>query len=238
MNYQLDWNFLLVEILIGFEYIPTVLLLALVPLVVGLILGGFIAIIRIFKLTPLAQIFTCLVIFLRGVPVVLQLTILYLAVTLWAENISEWLGYSGNSTHIPYITVALIGLSINATVYISEIIRTALQAVDFGQYEAGYSVGMTSRQILQRIVLPQSLPIALPLLGNYVIELIKNSSVASLISVMEIVSATSYAANANYKFLEAYLAAAIVYWLICVGVENIIFFLENRLGFEKRGRTI
>ena len=147
-------------------------------------------------------------------------------------------GLAMTSKDVSYTLIAVVGLSINATVYLSEVLRTALQSVNSGQYEAAYSVGMTSGQMLKRIVMPQALPVAIPLIGNSFIGLIKGSAIASLISVVEIINATLYEASGNYKFLEAYVAAAIVYWALCICVERIVAFLETRVGIYGKGGVV
>lgn len=238
MGFQFDISFFAYEIGIAMQYIPIVLLLSIVPLIVGLLLGTGIAIIRLLKVRVLAQIASIVVIFLRGVPLLLQLTILYLSVTLSFDSVTQALQLNMTSKDISYTLIAVIGLSINATVYLSEVIRTALQSVNIGQYEAAYSVGMTSWQMLKRIVIPQALPVAVPLIGSNFIGLIKGSAIASLISVVEIINGTLFEANGNYKFLEAYLAAAVIYWALCMLVERIVAFLETRVGVFGKGGVV
>lgn len=238
MGFQFDLTFLLFEIGIAIQYVPIVLLLSIVPLLTGLLLGTGIAVIRLFKLHPFDKIFTVFVIFLRGVPLVLQLTILYLAVSLSFDSFAGIFGLNMTSKDISYTLIAVAGLSINATVYLSEVMRTALQSVPAGQYEAAYSVGMTSGQLLRRIIIPQALPVAIPLIGSNFIGLIKGSAIASLISVVEIINATLYEASGNYKFLEAYVAAAIIYWLLCMLVERLVAFLEGRVGVFGKGGVV
>lgn len=235
MGFQFDFSFFVHELNVGVQYIPVVLLLSLIPLLAGLVLGCFVAVVRLFKVKVLAKIFAVLVIFLRGVPLLLQLTILFFAVTLSFDYVAQKLGLAMTSKDISYTLIAVIGLSINATVYLSEVIRTALQAVNIGQYEAAYSVGLTIRQMLKRIVIPQALPVAIPLIGNTFIGIIKGSSIASLIYVVELVNATLFEANSNYKFLEAYLASAVIYWLLCIAVEHITAFGERRVGIYDKG---
>ena len=238
MGFQFDVSFLIFEIGIAIKYIPVVLLLSVVPLIIGLLLGTGIALIRLFKIHPFDKMFTVFVIFLRGVPLVLQLTILYLAVSLSIDSFSQTLGLHLTSKDLSYTLIAVVGLSINATVYLSEVMRTALQSVPAGQYEAAYSVGMTSGQMLRRIIIPQALPVAIPLIGSNFIGLIKGSAIASLISVVEIINATLYEASGNYKFLEAYVAAAIIYWLLCILVERLVAFLEGRVGVYGKGGIV
>jgi len=238
MGFQFDVAFFTYEIGIGIKYIPIVLLLSIAPLIVGLLFGTGIAIARLFKVRVLAQIFTIIVVFLRGVPLLLQLTILYLTVALTFDSFAQAVGLKMTSKDISCTLVAVVGLSINATVYLSEVVRAALQSVNSGQYEAAYSVGMTSWQMLKRIVIPQAMPVALPLIGSNFIGLIKGSAIASLISVVELINATLFEANGNYKFLEAYLAAAIIYWALCISVERIVAFLEIRVGVYGKGGVV
>lgn len=238
MGFQFDISFFAYEIGIAIQYIPIVLLLSIVPLMVGLLLGTGIAIIRLFKVRVLAQVATIVVVFLRGVPLLLQLTILYLTVTLSFDSFAQALQLNMTSKDISYTLIAVIGLSINATVYLSEVIRTALQSVNSGQYEAAYSVGMTPWQMLKRIVIPQALPVAIPLIGSNFIGFIKGSAIASLISVVEIINGTLFEANGNYKFLEAYFAAAIIYWVLCMLVERVVAFLETRVGIIGKGGVV
>ncbi|WP_378953555.1 amino acid ABC transporter permease [Pelosinus sp. sgz500959] len=238
MGFQFDLAFLVYELGVGIKYIPIVLLLSIVPLIIGLFFGTGIGIIRLFKVRVLAQVLTVIVVFLRGVPLLLQLTILYLTVTLSFDSFAQSVGLTMTSKDISYTLVAVIGLSINATVYLSEVVRTALQSVNSGQYEAAYSVGMTSWQMLQRIVIPQAMPVAIPLIGSQFISLIKGSAIASLISVVELVNATLFEASGNYKFLEAYLASAIIYWALCICVEWLVIFLQNRIGVYSKGGVV
>jgi L-cystine transport system permease protein len=235
MGFQFDFSFFLYEIGIGIKAIPVVLVLSIVPLLVGLAVGCVIAVIRLFKMKVLHQFFTVVVVFLKGVPLVLQLTILYLAVNLSFEPVAKACGFTIMAKDISCTTVAVFGLSVNAAVYLSEVIRTALNSVPIGQYEAAYSVGMTATQMLRRIIIPQALPVAIPLIGSQFITLIKGSSIASLISVVELINATIFEASSNYKFLEAYFAVAVIYWVMCLSVERLVTILETRVGNYGKG---
>ena len=238
MGFQFDMAFFLYEISVAIRFIPVVLLLAVVPLAAGLLLGTGIAVVRLFRVGPFDELLAVLVVFLRGVPLVLQLTILYLTVTFGFDAFAGVCGLPLAAKDIPAALIAVAGLTINATVYLSEVMRTALQSVEAGQYEAAYSVGLTSWQMLRRIILPQSLPVAVPLIGSNFIGLIKGSAIASLISVVEIINATLFEASGNYKFLEAYVAAAVVYWALCILVERLVAYWETRVGVYGRSETL
>lgn len=238
MSFQFDFGFFLYELGVACRYIPIVLLLAVVPLGIGLLMGTGIAVVRLLRVHPVDQFFTVGVVFLRGVPLVLQLIILYLAFSLGFDSLALHFGWNVGAKDVSYTFIALVGLTVNASVYLSEVMRTALRSVKPGQYEAAYSIGLTTCQTLRRIVIPQALPVAVPLIGSQFINLIKGSSVASLISVVEIINATVYEANGNYKFLEAYMAAALVYWGLCMVVERLTSLAENRIGVYHRGGVL
>jgi L-cystine transport system permease protein len=106
--------------------------------------------------------------------------------------------------------------------------------VERGQFEAGYSIGLTKAQTLKRIILPQALPVAVPMLGNGLIGLVKGSSLAFLMAVTDLLNAALIPANANYRFLEAYIAAGIVYWVICLSIERLSAVIEKKLGYFVR----
>jgi L-cystine transport system permease protein len=132
--------------------------------------------------------------------------------------------------------MVLVAISIFAIMNISETIRGALISVDKGQYEAAYSIGLTRMQALRRIILPQAFPVAVPALCNNFIGLIKGSSLAFIISVTDLMNGALITATSNYKYLEAYVASAIVYWVICITIEKVSFIFEKRLSLHlKRG---
>ena len=96
--------------------------------------------------------------------------------------------------------------------------------------EAAYSVGMTTRQGLTRIILPQALLIALPNLGNVFIGLIKATSLAFAVKVVEVLAISKIIANDGYRFIEMYLVASIIYWVLCLVCEFFLFKLEKRMS--------
>jgi His/Glu/Gln/Arg/opine family amino acid ABC transporter permease subunit len=218
-GFTFDTGFFLHEIIVGIRYVPMVLLLSLAPLLAGLGLGLLVAIVRVLKLPVLSQVFTVLVVFIRGIPIVLILTISYLLANMEA-------GSSG----VSYPVVAVFGLSLSAIAYLSESLRSALESVQAGQFEAARSVGLSSAQMFRRVIVPQALPVAIPLVGNNLIGLIKGSSVVSVITVVEIMGGTLLEATRSYQFLEAYLAAAVVYWALCFATERLTALAESRVA--------
>lgn len=233
MGFKFDFAFFVSELGVAFAYIPVVLVLALVPLVIGIVIGFLIACSQIFRVRFLSGALEGTVVFIRGIPVILQLTVIYLFYNAAADWIGACLHIAQKADGGGFFAVALIGLSVSAAVNLSGAIFTAFRSVDKGQFEAGYSVGLTSGEILFRIAVPQALPIAMPLIGNNLIVLIKNSSVASLIGVIEIIAATQMRAIESYKFLEGYFAAALVYWALCSGIEVLVKKTEIVFGAHR-----
>jgi len=230
-----DINFMLVALKAAIKYTPNTLILAFVPLVVGIILGTLTALVRVFKVKIMGRLSQIYVVITKGIPVVLQILIVYFAVIQGFDGIAKNLHWSMRSKDINVIYIALIALSLFSIANISEAIRGALISIDKGQYEAAYSVGMTTGQTLRRVILPQVIPVAIPMLCSSFIGLIKGSSLVFMISVTDLMNGALITATANYKFLEAYIAAAIVYWVLCIIVEKFSFILEKRLNAHSKG---
>jgi len=226
---EFDFNFMLVALKAAIKFLPVSLILAFVPLVIGVILGTLIAIARVFKVKVLWRLCQIYVVIIKGIPVVLILLIMYFGVIQGFDGLAVLFHWRIRSKDINLIYVAIIGLSIYAIATISEIMRGGLMSVDKGQYEASYSVGMTKTQTLWRIVLPQIFPVVVPMLCSSFIGLFKGSSVAFLISVTDVMNGALITATGNYLFLEAYVAAAIVYWVVCIIIERASFMLEHYL---------
>jgi len=235
---KFDIAFMFIALEAALKYTPITLILAIVPLIIGIILGTFIAVGRLFKIKILGRLFQVIVVTIKGIPLVLQIIIINFAVILPVDYFSEKFKWSFASKDIDRIYIVLIALSIFSIVNISEAIRGALTAVDKGQYEAGYSVGLTRTQTLMRIILPQAFPVAVPVLCNNFISLIKGSSLAFILSVTDLMNGALITATSNYKYLETYVAAAIVYWIICATIEKASFILERRFNVSVKGRVI
>ncbi len=116
----------------------------------------------------------------------------------------------------------------------SESIRAALLSVNRGQIEAGYSIGMKTGKVLWRIVFPQAIKVAIPTLGNSFISLTKETSLAFVVSVPDILGQAKIIAGRTTRFFEAYIVAAIVYWIVCIICEVLLYFIEKRMRRHER----
>ncbi len=153
----------------------------------------------------------------RATPTLLQLLF------IWDALPQIW-GVFRDSWFTPFLAAA-IALSLNEAAYMAEIIRSGLLSVDPGQELAGRALGMSRRRILRRIIIPQAVRIVIPPMGNEFITLLKLTSLASVISVTELLTASQDFYSTNFSYMEAFSAAA-VYYLVIVSV---LMFLQSRL---------
>ncbi|URZ18400.1 amino acid ABC transporter permease [Clostridium felsineum] len=232
MNF--DFSFMLVALRAALKATPTTLLLTIVPFIIGLIFGTLLAVFRIFKIKVLAKISQIYVVIIRGIPIVLLLLIVYFSTNQIIDVFGKRLHLKIRFKDINTIYIAYVALSLYAIAAIEEVVRGAFLSVGKGQFEASYSVGLTRIQTVRRIIIPQALPIALPTLCSTVIGLIKGSSLAYMVAVIDLLNAAIITANANYKFLEVYVAAAIIYWGLTIVIEGISGVLERKLALCSR----
>lgn len=237
MGMNFDLNFMIAAMKESIRYTPVTLLLAFVPFGAGIVLGTFIALVRLFKVRVLSRLLQLYVVLIKGIPVVLQILITYYLVIQTFDGVAGKFHWAVRSKDIHLIYIALFALLIFGTASISEAIRGALISVDKGQYEAAYSVGMTRSMTIRRIILPQALPVAVPSLCSSLIGLVKGSSLVFMISVTDLMNAALIPANTNYKYLEAYVAAAIVYWVLNLIIEKAFYAWEKHLSIYRGDRV-
>lgn len=215
--------------------IPISLAIALVAFFIGLIIGLFVALIKIYRVPVLYQISSLYVSFIRGTPLLVQIFLSYYGIPLVIRYINFRYSLNWDVSYIPAIYFIYVAFSLNSGAYLSETIRSAIQAVNKGQLEACYSVGMTTSQGLRRIILPQAVIVALPNIGNHLVSLLKDSSLAFAASVPEIIGQAKIIAGRTSQFFEVYIVAALIYWGICIVIERLLEYLENRFRKFERG---
>jgi putative amino-acid transport system permease protein len=128
------------------------------------------------------------------------------------------------------ITATIMGLTMHFSAYMAESIRAAIVGVDRSQTEAALSIGMTNGQMMRRIVLPQATRVALPTLMNYFIDMIKATSLAFTLGVTELMGATQKEAAGSFLYFEAFVVAAIIYWIVVGLLSKLQHYLEIRLN--------
>ncbi|HEY3709226.1 MAG TPA: amino acid ABC transporter permease [Amycolatopsis sp.] len=214
--------------------------LAVISQAVAIVLGILIALLRR-SANPVAKWFAAAYIWLfRGLPVLLQILIWY-NLALIFPTISIPLPFGGYLLHeqtnvlISAFTAALLGLALNESAYMAEIVRAGLNSVDSGQTEAAKSIGMTPGATLRRVVLPQAMRVIIPPTGNDFINMLKGTSMASVIGVTELIHAANNISSNNLLVMETLIAAA-VWYMVVVTVAGVgQHYLERAFGASDRG---
>lgn len=232
---KLDPGFIWTAFLQLLPAVPTALAITVVSILCGLIIGTAVAVIRLNKIPFLHQIASSYVTVIRGTPMLTHLLLIYFGLQMIIDALAEQFGWSFRSVSIPMIGFAYISFSITAGAYLSEVVRSGLLAVNRGQIEAAYSIGMTSSQAMRRIVLPQAFAASLPNLSNSVIGMLHGSTLAFTVSVVEINAKAQIVATTNWKFFEAYLAAALIFWGLTFIIERLTALAEKRINLYNRG---
>ncbi|MFP3125544.1 amino acid ABC transporter permease [Ectobacillus funiculus] len=192
--------------------------LTLITFVLGIILAFFIAIARLSSVKLLVTIAKFYVWIFRGTPLLVQIFILFY-------------GLPSIGITLDPFSAAVIGFTLNKGAYSSEIIRAAILSIPKGQWEAAYSIGMTKRQAMRRIILPQAIRVSIPPLGNSFISLVKDTSLAATITVTELFQKGQQIAAATYEPLWLYIEVAFIYLLFSTVLSYLQTLLENR--FER-----
>lgn len=183
----------------------------------GLVLAFVVALIRLFGPKPLVAIVRFYVWLIRGTPLLVQLFVIFY-------------GLPSVGIVLDPLPAALIGFTLNVGAYNSEVIRGAIESISKGQWEAAYSLSMTRWQAVRRTILPQATRVAVPPLANSVISLVKDTSLAAVLTVPEIFQAAQRIAAVTYEPLILYLEAAFIYLIISTVLSWAQQRMEKRFG--------
>lgn len=195
----------------------TTLLIATCAVIIGTVLGCVFALFKISRskvLNAVAALYTTII---RGVPMATQLMIFYFVIL-------SPLGMNNA------VLVAVIAFGINSGAYCTEIFRAGIEGVDKGQMEAGRSLGLSWSQTMRRIVLPQAVRTVLPTYTSEFITLIKETSVASFIAVVDLQKACDNIRNATYNAWIPLLSCAAIYLVLTLGLTKLFAFGEKKLA--------
>ena len=230
-----DIKFLINSIPEIIQYLTINILIALVAMFAGLLIGFIAALIKLYQVPVLKQLTALYVSFIRGTPLLIQIYLSFYGLPIVLQYVNLYFGTNININGIAPIVFIFITYTLNHGAYASETIRGAIEAVDKGQFEAAHSIGMTGFQTLRRIIIPEALKIALPNFGNNLLNLIKGTSLAFSISVVDIVAAADMIGARAYRFFEVYIVVALIYWLTCSILTFLVNQIEKRLKVSERG---
>jgi L-cystine transport system permease protein len=232
---HLDYQFMLDTFLLSLRGIPVTLEISLAVLVFAVPLGFLIAIAIANRVPVVTQVSRVYISFVRATPPILQIFIIYTSLPGLIAAFAVRFNASFNIFNVNPVVYPVIVFSLSETAVLAEVFRAALSTVDKNQLEAALSVGMTGAQGYIRIVIPQALTAALPVFCSSVTNLVKLTSLAFTMSVMEVTAIAKVQAGVGLAWLEAYLVMAMIYFLLIFAIENLLKLFEKRLRAHTAG---
>ncbi len=190
--------------------------LTIISFAIGLVIALAVALARLSSNPAISNVARFYISVIRGTPLLVQLFIVFYAMPELGVRIDPF-------------PAAVIAFSLNVGGYAAEIIRSAIQSIPKGQWEAAETIGMKYTTTLQRIVLPQAMRVAVPPLSNTLISLVKDTSLASTILVTELLREAQRIAAPTFEFFALYGTAAVYYWVICLALSFGQARIERRL---------
>jgi L-cystine transport system permease protein len=194
--------------------IPRSLAIAFAAVFLGLFLGLIIALVRFYKVPVAEHIARIVITITKGFPTILVYFMLFVL-----------LSQTGT---IPVEIIVLLGITIGTSTEMSEVFRGGFESVEKSQFDAALSIGHTGVYTFFRIVLPQIIPVCVPVMSGVVIHAIKALPVAGMIGLRDILNTAVAAAVVNYRYLESYIAAALIFWAIFIVVEKTFAVIEKK----------
>nr|WP_255688439.1 amino acid ABC transporter permease [Brevibacillus sp. AF8] len=190
--------------------------LTIASVIVGSIIGLFVALLKVSKLPVARFIANAYIMIIRGTPLVVQIFVLYFGFYKIIDLGQFW--------------SAALALAIHSGAYIAEIFRGSIQSIDKGQMEAGLSLGMSARQTMRRIILPQAMKRSIPPLGNQFILSLKESSLAAFIAMDELFSLARRLSAETFDEMTYFLIVALYYLVIVMAFTYLVHIMEKRLA--------
>ena len=201
-------------VLSGLQY---TLGIAAVSFILGTILGFLFVLMKRSPFLLLRVIANFHVSFMRGTPTLVFLFLLYFGLPYF-------------KIQLPAIICSIICFSLVSSAYICEVLRSSIDAVDYGQWEASISLGLNYFQTLRRVIVPQAFRISVPPLSNVLLDMIKGTSLAAMITVPDIFQNAKIVGGREFDYMTMYILVAFIYWCICLVFEQGQKILEKRLS--------
>ena len=215
MNLNFDFQYFLKMFQVMSRGYKNTFSLAFVSLLLSILLGCVLALVRYYNVPVLKQISIVFTSFFRSTPFIGQIFIFYYGFAQYFRTVRNMKPY----------TAVVIVLSLSFAAYMGENIRGAFMSVDHGQFEAGLSIGLSTWQTIRRIIIPQAARVALPGMANTFANLFKSTSMAFTIGVVDMTTCIKTEMGYTFRYLEGYLAMALVYW----AVLSLLSYLQSRM---------
>lgn len=208
------------------EGVSVTLELTIIAVLIGTILGSLVAMLKMSRFKIIRFFASVYIEIIRGTPILLQLYIFYFVL----PELLPFLDFSD-------FTWVAIALSINSAAYVSEVIRSGIQAVDKGQTEASRSLGLSASQTMISIILPQAIRNILPALGNEFIMILKETSLASTFFIGDLMTAHKVVNGANFLPLESLTIVGCIYLCLTFPLSKLVGWFEKKMSTDKSYRA-
>ncbi len=210
------------------EGVKNTLILTAISVALGTLMGAFLAVLKMSKFKLLRGLVSVFIEIIRGTPILLQLYIFYFVL----PNIFTFLKMSA------FLWVA-IALCVNSSAYVCEVIRSGIQAVDKGQTEAARCLGLSERQTMVKIIMPQAIRNILPALGNEFVMMLKETSLASTFFLGDIMTSYLVVSGVTYLTLEPLIIVAAIYLCMTFPLSKLVAHFEKKLskkGYKNKSK--
>ncbi len=208
--------------------IGVVLYVTIIGFALSLIVALVLAIGRLSKNKILGRILSIFIEFIRGTPLLVQFFYIYYVIPMLINGIGKGMGFD-TDFQLEATTCGIIGFAINYGCYMSEVVRASILAIDSGQREAGLALGFSEKTVMLYFIIPPALRNSVPVFGNYLVMMIKDTSLLAMISVQELLLRTKTFASQTFLTVEAYTLVALVYLVISLPLSHLSKVLERRL---------
>ncbi|MDF0604383.1 amino acid ABC transporter permease [Neisseriaceae bacterium TC5R-5] len=237
MNYHWDWGIFFKPTGVGSEIylswfisgLGWTIAVAIAGWIIALLLGSLLGVMRTLPYKPLANLATAYVELFRNVPLLVQLFIWYFLVPdFLPESLQIWFKQDLDPAASAYISV-VICLGLFTAARVCEQVRTGIEALPVGQRNAALAMGFSLGQVYRYVLLPQAFRIIIPPLTSEFLNIFKNSSVASLIGLMEILAQTKQMAEFSANIFEAFTLATLIYFVLNMSLMQLMAWVEKRV---------
>jgi L-cystine transport system permease protein len=214
--------------------LPITLVITLTSAIFGFVIAVLFALTKTYKVKILCPIVNGICSFLRGTPILLQLYLIYFLLPILIDIFAEFTGIPFKGKDFPVFIMVVFALGLNLSSFLSETIRSGLEAVDKGEIEAALSLGMTNGQLFREVIFPESIRIFIPNFAVNLIICLHGSSLAFYVTLVEITAQANIFAQFNWRYLEVFFGAGIIYWALTAVIELLTHLAENYLNRGER----
>ena len=212
------------------EGVRNTLIISALAVLIGTMLGALMALARMSNIKPLRWLATAYIEFFRGTPLMVQLMFIFYGLPMIGVTFPDIAFIPDFSRFM----AGIVAMSLNSCAYVAEVIRSGIQAVDAGQMEAARCLGLSKKQGMTMVVLPQAIRNILPALGNEFVTVIKESSVVSVIGIADLMYRTNGVKAKTYNVLECLAVAAIIYFIMTFFFSKVIAWTERRMAHGRK----